>query len=217
MTNASAWPVRCTASAKQRAQTMKSSLLMMAAMTTRHGKPTPEWGGWSIANIAVGIRIWGVRPSATGLQSQAKGMWLLFIDASTTIPEGFVSRYLAHVGAADVVVGGVAVRDGGNITSLRWRYEHAKMKKNKASERNRHPYKSFRTTNFMVKKSVMLSHSLPMNVAGYGYEDVLWGKALAQDGVSVRHIDNPVYYDELESNTRYLAKTGREHAHLANP
>lgn len=140
------------------------------------------------------------------LAEQAKGMWLLFIDASTTIPEGFVSRYLAHIGAADVVVGGVAVRDGGNKTSLRWRYEHAKMKKNKASERNKHPYKSFRTTNFMVKKSVMLSHSLPMNVAGYGYEDVLWGKALAQDGVTVRHIDNPVYYDELESNTRYLQK-----------
>lgn len=140
------------------------------------------------------------------LSEQAEGLWLLFIDASTTIPEGFVRRYMGHMGEADVVVGGVAVRDEGDKACLRWRYEHAKKSQNSAAQRNKHPYQSFRTTNFMVKKSVMLSHALPVSVAGYGYEDVLWGKALAQDGVSVRHIDNPVYYDVLESNPRYLQK-----------
>lgn len=43
-------------------------------------------------------------------------------------------------------------------------------------------------------------------ISGYGYEDVLLGKALRENGIKVNHIDNPVVYTEFEDNEQYLRK-----------
>ena len=43
-------------------------------------------------------------------------------------------------------------------------------------------------------------------IKGYGYEDVMLGKALGEAGVRVLCIDNPVAYTSFEGNAAYLGK-----------
>ena len=44
-------------------------------------------------------------------------------------------------------------------------------------------------------------------ISGYGHEDTLFGFELEQNGIVIRHIDNPVLNAHLDSNTQFLYKT----------
>ena len=143
----------------------------------------------------------------------AKYDWHLMIDARLTLMnEDFLMRYLccgAQIG--EVACGGVCV-DGGSLTAqlyrenLRFRYEKHEESKHSCPERKAEPYKAFRTTNFFYHKSVLLQVPYNEQVSGYGYEDVLLGKALREKKIKVNHIDNPVAYTEFEKNQVYLRK-----------
>ena len=144
---------------------------------------------------------------------QAKYEWHLMIDARLTLMnENFLMRYLccgAQVG--EVACGGVCV-DGGHLTAglyrenLRFRYEKHEESKHSYLERKAKPYAAFRTTNFFYHKSVLEQVPYNEKVKGYGYEDVLLGKALGEKKIKVNHIDNPVAYTEFEKNQIYLRK-----------
>ena len=102
--------------------------------------------------------------------------------------------------------------DGGSLTvqlyreNLRFRYEKHEESKHSYIVRKSEPYKSFRTTNFFYHKSVLEQVPYNEQVKGYGYEDVLLGKALSEKKIKVTHIDNPVAYTEFEENLVYLRK-----------
>ena len=65
----------------------------------------------------------------------------------------------------------------------------------------------FHTSNFRVKRSIMLSLPLDERFTSYGYEDVLWGKTLKENGYTITHIDNPVSFEDFEDNEHFVAKT----------
>lgn len=139
--------------------------------------------------------------------------WCLMIDARLTpCDDQFLKRYLES-GAEEggVVIGGVTV-DGGMEEpclvkeNLRFRYERHEQRNHSLEARRRNPYRSMRTTNFFFHRSVLQRVPYDERVKGYGYEDVLLGKALSEAGIPVLHIDNPVVYTSFEDNEKYLQK-----------
>ncbi len=144
---------------------------------------------------------------------QGKYEWHLMVDARLSIVyDDFIERYLSS-GAkpGEAVCGGVMV-DGGDDSprlykeNLRFRYEKFEEKNHSVEVRNRLPYKSFRTTNFFYHRTVLEHVPYDERIKGYGYEDVMLGKTLMDNGISVRHIDNPVAYKCFESNAAYMKK-----------
>lgn len=143
------------------------------------------------------------------LAREAKQEWLLFIDGDMEVGgDDFVRRY-AEASPTDVIDGGIAVASSEARwrSNLRYRYETACAPQHTAIRRSLKPYRSFRTTNFMVRRSVMLAHPFDERFRHYGYEDVLFGKELASHGISISHIDNPVMLTDFESNSVFLDKT----------
>ena len=117
------------------------------------------------------------------LFSQSKGDSLLFIDGDLSLDNpDFIRRYTQAEG--DVVVGGIRI--GGNPEqwkgNLRYKYECACERKNSLSDRQKRPFQSFRTTNFMVKRAVFVQHPFDEKLTHYGYEDVLWVRLLKRMG-----------------------------------
>ena len=143
------------------------------------------------------------------LVQQSRFEWLLFMDCDMEIADPhFLQRYME---AADnsVVDGGIAIGGAPDQwkQNLRYRYERQCAPQHTAEQRAKHPYRSFRTTNFMVKREVMLSHPFDERFLHYGYEDVLFGKQLRQNGLTILHIDNPLLLTDYETNPVFVTKT----------
>lgn len=144
---------------------------------------------------------------------QGRYEWCLMIDARLRPANSdFISRYV-HAGAdgCGAVCGGVVVDGGKNAKklyreNLRFRYEKHAESLHSVAIRQQHPYQSFRTTNILLRRSVLQHTPYDERIIGYGYEDVMLGRDLEHAGVKVLHIDNPVAYTSFEDNDRYLAK-----------
>ena len=104
--------------------------------------------------------------------------------------------------------GGIFAEDDKALSrhNLRYLYEKKIEPQHIAEQRRNKPYQSFRTSNFMVRREVMLRFPLDETVPGYGYEDVLFGKTLCENGIPIDHIDNPVVMTHFESNETYVSK-----------
>ena len=142
------------------------------------------------------------------LAMQAHYDWLLFLDCNVNLPhEHFINNYL-QIEAADIVCGGVTIKEDTLLasTNLRYKYEQKIAPKHTAQQRQMHPYQSFRTTNFMARRETIISHPFDETIDRYGYEDVLFGKRLCDAQIEIQHIDNPVILTHFESNEKYVSK-----------
>ena len=146
------------------------------------------------------------------LAREAKGEWLLFIDADVEVRSpSFIADYMAATEerTALVVCGGT-----GNLAlcprpeaRLRYDYEVAAEKRFTLEFRNRFPYAQFTTFNFLVSRDLFLSIGFDEHCKTYGHEDTLFGLQLKQRGVAIKHIDNKLTHLGLEDANVYLAKT----------
>lgn len=139
------------------------------------------------------------------LAREARYDWLLFMDCDMVVKEGMLGRYLATEGA-DVVDGGVAIGKG-PAGNLRYLYEKSCEQHHTAAERRKRPYQHFHTANFMISRPTMLATPFDERYRRYGYEDVVFGKQLAEKGIRIEHIDNPAGFDRFETNEHFVAKT----------
>lgn len=144
------------------------------------------------------------------LATQSHYPWLLFLDCDMQLPdEQFLSRYLVPL-PSPVVNGGLRIcHDSRLDANLRYRYEKAEEPNHDAAHRQQRPYHSFRSTNFLIERQVMLSVPFDERFHHSGYEDVLFGKQLRQQNVSIAHIDNPVLMSDFEDNAAYVEKIER--------
>jgi len=139
------------------------------------------------------------------LVRQAQYDWLVFIDSDMVIcRDDYLRRYAEAQG--DVVDGGVVI-GGLKPGNLRSMYEKAKEHEHTVEKRQQSPYQDFHTANFMVRRDIILQHPFDSRFHHYGYEDVLFGKALYQHDIVLHHIDNPMSFEVYESNAGFVSKT----------
>ena len=91
--------------------------------------------------------------------------------------------------------------------NLKYRYEQRFLAKHPTKKRMEQPYASFRTTNFMVRRDLMLAYPFDETFHEYGYEDTLFGKQLKNHGATLIHLDNAATIADYEDNATFVAKT----------
>lgn len=152
-----------------------------------------------------------IRNSLAGM---ANGEWLVFIDCDAEIIDGdFVKRYYEislNSSDADIYCGGLDVKVPNDLSAKSLRYYYSlKREKRSAEERMENPYSSFSSFNFMIRANVFFKYPFDENFIEYGHEDTLFGDILRDNGVKLKHIDNPLFHNGLELNEIFLGKTER--------
>lgn len=146
------------------------------------------------------------------LAMEARGDYLLFIDADAMVPataEAYLKKWIPVASHARVLSGGILYHDsppGDPDKLLRWKYGRLREQK-KASERNKHPNSGFSTFNVLIEKSVFSKIRFDEELKQYGHEDTLFGYQLRKAGIKILNIDNGLIHDGLESNKEFLTKT----------
>ena len=143
------------------------------------------------------------------LADEAKGEWLLFMDADAEVISGtFIADYLKHTDV-DVVCGGLCHADTipSPKVSLRYAYEKRADKHRAARFRERKPYEQFITFCFMVRTSLFHTIRFNESIKEYGHEDTLFGIELEKRQAVIRHIDNPMRQGGIETNEEFIEKT----------
>jgi glycosyltransferase involved in cell wall biosynthesis len=146
------------------------------------------------------------------LALEAKGDFLLFIDADAMLPgtaEAYMLKWLPMMKVYRVLCGGTLYHEsppGDPDKLLRWKYGKRKEQL-KAAERNKHPHVSFSTFNVLIDKSVFSKIRFNEELKQYGHEDTLMGYQLKKAGIDILHIDNGLMHEGLESNKDFLSKT----------
>jgi glycosyltransferase involved in cell wall biosynthesis len=146
------------------------------------------------------------------LAMEAKGDYLLFIDADTMIKgtaEAYLLNWLPMINTARVICGGELYSEtapGDPDKILRWKFGR-KYEQIKASERNKHPHSGFSTFNFLIEKSVFSKLRFNEELKQYGHEDTLLGYQLKKAGINILHIDNGLLHEGLETNREFINKT----------
>lgn len=146
------------------------------------------------------------------LADNAKGKWLLFIDGDLKVKkENFLQNYINAIQEENVkvVYGGYSIEGSDQELqgNLRYKVERAAEPKKTLSARLQHPYNHFHTANFLISSDIFHSIRFNEQIKLYGFEDVLFGKQLKEAGIKIKHIDNPVYFVDFETNAEYLRKT----------
>ena len=144
------------------------------------------------------------------LAQQAEGDQLLIID-SDTMPasDSFVVDYLRTSHPDRVVVGGFRYPTERPTSDrlLRYKYGH-KVETRSFVERQQAPADAFVSMSFLIPRHIFLEEGFPAEM-GMGYEDAYFGYRLAERGVAITHIDNPVIHALKETSDQFLDTTER--------
>ena len=143
------------------------------------------------------------------LAQAASHEYLLFVDSHmSVVSNNYIMRYL-NCRNHDLIYGGYCIQETSSLPkgNLRLAYEMSCIIQQSVTARSHSPHAHFHTSNFMVRRDVMLRYPLDERFKHYGYEDVLFGKTLKEAGIEIFHIDNPLGFHQFESNQRFMEKT----------
>lgn len=165
-----------------------------------------QWDGCQLVELESNIGRARIR---NFLAQQAQYPYLLFLDSDVQLVRpNYIQQYLQH-DCDPVVYGGVCIQPNEELArhNLRYRYELECEPRFSVEQRRVSPYQGFRTSNFLVKRDLLLAHPFDERIRHYGYEDVLFGRRLLSAGIPVTHVENPVAVDDFEPNDVFLRKT----------
>lgn len=152
------------------------------------------------------------------LISESSGDYVLLIDSDLFLcDDNYLYRYATST--ADVVYGGTRIGGEGLVMvdneantehlkgNLRYIYEKKAEPSHRAVFRQLRPNQEISVCNLYARRDIMEAHPFDSRFKAYGYEDVLFGKRLAESGIEVTHIDNPVLINTFEANSVFVKKT----------
>lgn len=152
------------------------------------------------------------------LISESRGDYVLLVDSDLFLcDDNYLYKYATST--ADVVYGGTRIGGKGfamvddeanteNLKgNLRYIYEKKAEPSHRAVFRQLRPNQEISVCNLYARRDIMEAHPFDSRFKAYGYEDVLFGKRLAESGIEVTHIDNPVLINEFEPNSVFVKKT----------
>lgn len=140
------------------------------------------------------------------LAKESKKPWLLFIDGDMTICRDNFAHVYATTAGDDIIIGGYSIGEA-SANNLRYVHEKRAEQSKTLLSRQQSPYKDFHTSNFMIRRDIILAHPFDERFRHYGYEDVFLGKKMKDHGISIVHIDNPVGFETFEDNLSFVVKT----------
>jgi len=143
------------------------------------------------------------------LAEKAKYDFLLFIDGDMKVTcADYLDNYRKQWQAGTVLCGGHVYQSTPPDSRLRlhWRYGRSREVR-PAQARNRSPYESFMSSNFIISKEAFRQIRFDEKLTGYGHEDTLFGHHLREKGIAIRHIDNPLIHLGLTQDDVFLQKT----------
>ncbi|MVN75358.1 glycosyltransferase [Hymenobacter sp. HMF4947] len=156
------------------------------------------------------------------LAASAKNEWLLLLDNDSLLPDGqFLARYAQALRAQPAVglfIGGTtyeATPPAAPALYLRWLYGRAREMQ-PAAARQRAPGNQLTINNALLDKALLAQFPFDERLRDYGHEDTRFGLALAQAGVRIQHLENPVLHDGLEPAAIFLDKTHQAVRNLAH-
>lgn len=136
------------------------------------------------------------------LANKAQYKWLLFLD-SDVFPknENFIESYIKQINTDEkVVYGGIKYQKEKPDKSkmLRWVYGNSREALS-VEKRNKNPYLSFLTLNFLIKKVILDKEKFNENIPNLRHEDTLFSYNLMQKKIKIIHIENPVFHYGLDT------------------
>jgi glycosyltransferase involved in cell wall biosynthesis len=143
------------------------------------------------------------------IAAQARYTYLLYLDSDVCIcSSDFIGRYVATIQKNyPVVVGGIAYDPAQENATNRLHYRYGSLREAKpAVIRSSHPYSSFLTGNLLIRTALIIDLPFLAALKEYGHEDTLLCLELKGKGIPIKHIDNPVVHEGLESNPVFISK-----------
>ncbi|MEM9821409.1 MAG: glycosyltransferase family 2 protein [Bacteroidota bacterium] len=144
------------------------------------------------------------------LAQQAQYDYLLFMDCDSQVNQSnYIQQYLDQLVPGTLLYGGRSYAETAPADPtlyFHW-YYGTQREQQSASQRQKAPYHSFMTNNFLIPKAIFLDIQLDERLKQYGHEDTLFGLALAQKKVPLIHLDNPLEHIGLEKWDVFLRKS----------
>ncbi len=143
------------------------------------------------------------------LADRARYPFLLFIDGDAGVAHtDFIARYASHFDPGKLLAGGTLYPDqipDDPALLLRWKFGKSREQKS-AGERQKNPWRSFSTFNFVVPAEVFNKIRFNEKINGYGHEDTFFGYQLKEKGIPIIHLDNGLYHLGIEPADQFLVK-----------
>ncbi len=143
------------------------------------------------------------------LGKAAKYPYLLFMDCDSAVTSNqYINNYIDQLRPDTLLYGGRVYEESPPENSAkRLHYFHGKHREEMTTrEREKNPYHSFMTNNFLIPKDLFLKIRFEESIEGYGHEDTLFGIHLQKQQVEIKHLDNPLQHLGLEDQTIFLKK-----------
>lgn len=132
---------------------------------------------------------------------------LIFLDADSSFPdESWLQRYIEAVSGDAIIMGGRLYNaTAAGASTLHFHYGKLR-EQTKAFTRNKHPYRSFLACNFLIAKQQFSRLITDNHLHGYCHEDTFMGLQFEKLGLTVKHIDNPVYHEGIDDDDVFIQK-----------
>lgn len=145
---------------------------------------------------------------------------LLFLDCDISIiSDDFIEKYVENISENEynVICGGLIYDNHPPERNkrLRWKYG-IKKESEPLNIRILSPNRSFKTSNFLIKRKIFEQIKFDERITEYGHEDTLFGYMLKKKKISIKHINNPVLHEKIDHNRAYLEKTEKGIVNLIN-
>lgn len=131
------------------------------------------------------------------LARKAQYDWLLFLDVDVLpVTKNFIENYLSQLnGNAKIISGGIVYQSEKPEQKRLFRWLYGKNREALSCEkRNRNPYLSLLTLNFLIHRSVFDVVAFNEEIPNLRHEDTLFSFDLKQHQIPIRHIENPVLH-----------------------
>ena len=155
------------------------------------------------------------------LFQKAQYPYILFMDCdSKTSNRDYIKAFLPYCVPGCICSGGriySRAKPKDNKHVLHWKVGRSRESKS-AGVRSKKPNNSFMSFNFLIDRNIFKVVKFDERLQGYCNEDTLFGIELKKRGITIQHIDNPLYHIGLEGAEPFLSKIeqGLENYHKIN-
>ena len=152
----------------------------------------------------------GYRGNRNNLAAMSKYEYLLFIDGDSTVFKNtYVKDYIDSFSTNEDIIYGGRIHPNkiaDKNKKLRWKYGKF-IEDKSASSRKKQLYKSLKFNNTVIKKDCFNNIKFDTSISKYGHDDTLFAYQASQANLRVKHIDNPIKHEDLDTNEIFIEKT----------